>query len=181
MMDARHDVIVSAGGSAYFDVVAQELAGLWPDGISPTIVLRSGAYVTHDDGLYESISGYSRLISEGDPRPALHLWAQVLSCPEPGVAILGFGKRDAPIDAGMPIPIRLRKDDGDTESLHGWRVDRLNDHHAYLNASTGATPLAVGNLVELGISHPCTAFDRWKFIPVVDADLRVIDCVETFF
>ena len=45
------DVIVTAGGSTYFDVVADALTGGWPPGLSVRTVLRSGCYLTHDDGL----------------------------------------------------------------------------------------------------------------------------------
>lgn len=178
----RDRVIVSAGGSAYFDVVADHLSEPWPEGITPTLVLRSGAYVTHDDGLYEDISGYGRLGTPERPRPALHLWALVVSRPEHDLALAGFGKRDAPIDAGMPVPTRVRRSDGTIEPLEGWTVTNLNDHHAHLYRSRDdATAIEVGELIEVGISHPCTAFDRWKFIPIVDEEYRVVDCAETFF
>ena len=39
----------------------------------------------------------------------------------------------------------------------------------------------VGDLVGFGISHPCTAFDKWRVIPVVDDELRVTGAVRTFF
>jgi D-serine dehydratase len=32
-----------------------------------------------------------------------------------------------------------------------------------------------------GISHPCTAFDKWKFIPVVDDGYNVVDGIRTYF
>jgi D-serine dehydratase len=33
----------------------------------------------------------------------------------------------------------------------------------------------------LGISHPCTTLDKWRVIPVLDEDDRVVDVVHTFF
>jgi D-serine dehydratase len=33
----------------------------------------------------------------------------------------------------------------------------------------------------MGITHPCTSFDKWRVIPVVDDDDRVVDAVHTFF
>jgi D-serine deaminase-like pyridoxal phosphate-dependent protein len=36
-------------------------------------------------------------------------------------------------------------------------------------------------VVTLGLSHPCTAFDKWRLIPVVDADGTVAEAVETLF
>lgn len=63
----------------------------------------------------------------------------------------------------------------------GGTVTALNDQHAFLRDS-GAL---VGEVVRLGLSHPCTAFDKWTLIPVLDdADApnpRVVDLVRTFF
>jgi D-serine deaminase-like pyridoxal phosphate-dependent protein len=45
----------------------------------------------------------------------------------------------------------------------------------------------VGHVVRLGLSHPCTAFDKWREIPVIDAaagpdaDPVVVDLVRTYF
>jgi D-serine deaminase-like pyridoxal phosphate-dependent protein len=127
------------------------------------VVLRSGCYVTHDDGLYAESSPLDGL------RAALELWARVLSCPEPGLAIAGFGKRDASYDLGLPI---VRQPGGVT-------VEALNDQHAYLRDPDGV--LAVGDTVVCGISHPCTAFDKWPLIGVVDDDDIVLDAIRTYF
>jgi len=35
--------------------------------------------------------------------------------------------------------------------------------------------------VGCGISHPCTAFDKWRLLPVVDDGYGVIDAVLTYF
>jgi D-serine deaminase-like pyridoxal phosphate-dependent protein len=147
--------IVSAGGSTYVDVVIDELAA------AGDLIVRSGAYVAHDSGHYATSSRLAARL-----RPALEVWAQVLSAPEPGLAIVGMGKRDVPFDLGLPVPLEV---DGE--------VTGLNDHHAYLRA-TGLRP---GDVVRFGISHPCTAFDRWRAIPVVDDDLRIVDHLQTYF
>lgn len=173
-------VVVSAGGSAWFDLVAAELAGNWLPGRRLQVILRSGAYVTHDDGIYRHRTPFSR-IGEGSLRAALEVWAQVTSVPEPGLAIAGMGKREAPYDEGLPEPQRVRRRGRDTaEPLSGVVVERLNDHHAYLRL-TGPATLAPGDLVGFGISHPCTAFDHWRVIPVVDDDDRVTDLIRTYF
>jgi D-serine deaminase-like pyridoxal phosphate-dependent protein len=127
------------------------------------VVLRAGCYVTHDDGIYAESSPLAGL------RAALELRARVLSCPEPGLAIAGFGKRDAPYDLGLPI---VRRPGGVT-------VEALNDQHAYLRDPGGA--LAVGDTVVCGISHPCTAFDKWPLIGVVDDDDVVVGSIRTYF
>ncbi|MGX7828321.1 alanine racemase [Actinokineospora sp. 24-640] len=172
--------IVSAGGSAFFDVVAERLTEDWPIDVLP--VLRSGAYVTHDDGYYRGMSPLGatpRL--EGVPalRPALTGWAQVISRPEPELALLAAGKRDLPHDLGLPVPRLLRTASG-VEPLTGCRVTALNDQHAYLSVPAGR--LAVGDWVGLGLSHPCTTFDKWPLLPVTaDDGETVVDFVRTFF
>lgn len=68
----------------------------------------------------------------------------------------------------------------------GATVSALNDQHTFLRLPGGdATELPIGTVVRLGLSHPCTAFDKWRLIPVIDdADAptpRVIDLLHTFF
>jgi D-serine dehydratase len=175
------EFIVTAGGSVYFDVVTRELtaggSGL-PAGM--TVVLRSGGYLFHDHGFYGRVTPAARGVA-GAPvlRPALELWAQVVSRPEPGLALLSAGRRDAGFDAGLPVPLRARRRDGGAAALAG-EVTGLNDQHAYLRLDPG-TALAPGDLVCLGISHPCTTLDKWRVIPVLDEEDRVIDAVHTFF
>ena len=59
-------------------------------------------------------------------------------------------------------------------------VTELNDQHAYLRLDASAA-LRPGDLVCLGISHPCTTLDKWRVIPVVSDDGRVTDTVHAFF
>jgi D-serine deaminase-like pyridoxal phosphate-dependent protein len=176
------DFILSAGGSAFFDVVAAELAAAGP---GYRVVLRSGAYIAHDHGLYAGIapgapldSGHHR--SHPALTPALELWAQVLSRPEPGLAVLCAGRRDVSFDQGLPVPLRIRRRGGQQAAAAGMRVTRLDDQHAYLSVPDDAG-LGPGDLVCLGISHPCTTFDKWRVIPVVDDKYQVVDAVHTFF
>ena len=168
--------IISAGGSAYFDVVAAELTAADP---APAVVLRSGCYLTHDHGEYARI-GPAERGSGPALRPAIELWAPVLSVPEPGLALACAGRRDVAFDQGLPIPLRIRRADGSTEPAADLTVTRLDDQHAYL-ASPGGTVLEPGDLICFGISHPCTTFDKWRVIPVVDDDYHVIDAIHTFF
>jgi D-serine deaminase-like pyridoxal phosphate-dependent protein len=173
------EFIVTAGGSVYFDVVTRELTAGGAAGT--TVVLRSGGYLFHDHGLYQRATPAARGVA-GAPvfRPALELWAQVVSRPETGLALLGAGRRDVGFDAGLPVPLRARRRDGVTPWLAGAEVTGLNDQHAYLRLDPGSA-LAPGDLVCLGISHPCTTLDKWRVIPVLDEQDRVIDAVHTFF
>lgn len=141
--------LVTAGGSSYFDEVVAALGDL-----DATLVLRSGCYVTHDHGVYQRTSPLRDRF-----RPALELRAAVLSQPEDGLAILGFGRREAPTDDRLPVV--LGHDD--------WTVTAVNDHHAFLALPSGVR-LAPGTVLRLGLSHPCGAFDRWRAIPVLADD-----------
>ncbi|WUN35646.1 alanine racemase [Kitasatospora sp. NBC_00315] len=171
--------VVTAGGSAYFDTVAEILRPFAGAGA----VLRSGAYLAHDDGFYRGISPLAR--GAGTPlRSALHGWARVVSHPEPQLSLLDAGKRDLPYDEGMPEPQSVRGVDGTVSPVgSGARVERLNDQHAFLVGAGALAP--VGAVVRLGLSHPCTAFDKWTLIPVLDdADSpapRVVDLIRTYF
>ncbi len=173
--------LVSAGGSSYFDVVVNELTSDNGSGPTPPVVLRSGAYVTHDHGFYSRLTPSEQPGGSGpELRPALELWARVLSAPEPGLAIADAGRRDSSFDQGTPIPLRIRRPDGQTCDASGLRVSQLDDQHAYVRLPAGFE-LRPGDLVCMGISHPCTAFDKWQLIPVVDEDYRIVDVVRTFF
>ncbi len=158
------EVLVSAGGSAWFDRVIKALEGQWLHGHRIRAVLRSGASVTHDSGFYRERTPFNREPGDGSLAAGLEMWAQVLSTPEPGLAIVGMGKRDAPFDEGLPV-------------AEGLTVTRMNDHHTYV---TGGSP-AVGDLLRFGLSHPCTAFDKWRFIPVADDEDVVVDVLHTYF
>jgi D-serine deaminase-like pyridoxal phosphate-dependent protein len=152
-------VIVTAGGSTYFDAVADVLSGDW------RTIVRSGAYLTHDDGLYARTSPLRTAL-----QPALQVWAQVVSCPEPGLAILTMGRRDVSFDQDLPVPLGL------ADSV----VTKLNDQHAYLRLG-GDDSVEVGSWLGFGISHPCTVFDKWQLIPELDADDRVVGLIRTYF
>jgi D-serine deaminase-like pyridoxal phosphate-dependent protein len=176
------EVIVTVGGSAYFDQVAAALTTPWPDGLTVRPVLRSGAYLTHDEGLYRDTSplgAHPRMAGVPPLRPAFTIWAQVTSRPEPGLALLTMGKRDAAYDAGLPVPRLIRTATG-TAELTGCEVTKLNDQHAFM--AVGDAAVDVGDWVGLGLSHPCTIFDKWSLIPVVAPDGEtVVDLIRTYF
>ncbi|GAA0949035.1 alanine racemase [Nonomuraea longicatena] len=153
------DPLLSVGGSQWFDVIGRELAT-----VKATVVLRSGAYVSHDDGYYRERTPFNRV--EGELRPAFEIWAHVLSTPEPGLAVVGMGKRDAPYDEGLPIPRR-----------EGVTVVAMQDQHTVVRAD-GLRP---GDVLAFGISHPCTAFDKWRTLPVVDSGYRQVGTITTHF
>lgn len=175
----ENEIIVSAGGSIFFDRVAEILGPPWD--LPVRTVVRAGSYVAQDIDAYENLSplagrggGPHRLV------PALELWSTVLSVPEPGLAIAGFGKRDVSYDLALPTPLVLRHEDR-SESIAGdIEVKALYDQHAILRVSPHVD-LTVGDLLGLGITHPCTAFDKWRLLPLVDDDYTVTGAIRTFF
>ena len=182
--DPSGGVILSAGGSIFFDRAAEILTRPLSGGRHPHCVLRAGCYVSHDSGFYGRMSPFSR--PGADPAytlvPALEAWGEVLSSPEPRLALVGIGRRDVPFDLGLPAPGRLRSAGGTGEArdVSGSSVRALNDQHAFVELAPGIVAKP-GDWMSFGISHPCTAFDKWRLLPVIDDDDHVIDFVETQF
>jgi D-serine dehydratase len=224
---APGELILTAGGSMFFDIVAQELTAGWA-GRPPMVVLRSGVYIAFDHGIYarmapgggqpprhqprtapaagqnaigQDATGSNAARQDADRtgaakpdaagpgeavpgapalKPALELWAHVLSRPEPTLALACAGRRDVSFDAGLPVPLKTRQRGEAVRLATGMQAVRLDDQHCYLTVPAGAD-LAPGDLICLGVSHPCTTFDKWRVIPVVDDDYRVVDAIHTFF
>lgn len=176
------EIILSAGGSVYFDRVIASFGRAGGRLDTPVrTVLRSGCYVTHDSGVYDALSPFgSRASGAVHLRAALELWSTVVSRPEPGFAVLDFGKRDAPFDSGFPVVMRSCSDDGVERPRDAETVVAMNDQHAVIELDAGSD-LTVGDRVVLGISHPCTAFDRWRVLPLVDERGSVIAAIPTHF
>lgn len=178
------EVLLTAGGSAIFDLVAPALKLELSRPV--TGLLRSGCYVTHDQGSYQRMmSAVSQRTGCGAGlEAALEVWAYVQSCPEPGLAILAVGKRDISYDWALPTPLHVSpRGTSDLQAAPpDWSISQLNDQHAYLQGSGPEhAALQVGDTVCLGISHPCTTFDKWRWLPLVDGDYNVVDAVATCF
>ncbi|WP_267243137.1 amino acid deaminase [Streptomyces sp. PR69] len=175
------EIVVSAGGSAWFDTVADVFAQLPPLSLPVLKLLRSGAYVSHDDGHYRRLTPFNRIAQEGALQPAFRLWAQVVSRPTPEQAFVNAGKRDAAYDLDLPQAQVVRDArTGELRPADAIEVTKLSDQHAWLHTGPGAE-LEVGDWVGLGLSHPCTSFDKWQLIPLVEADGTVVDFIRTFF
>ena len=162
--------VISAGGSAYFDIVARELNKFEKP---RRLLLRSGGYITHDHKYYEEI--YPFASTDRSFQPAIEVWAQVISKPEKSFGVLNLGKRDIGNDLHNPIPIKSH--DGQVKRFSAV-IEKLNDQHGYLR---GKQEFSLAQLIGLGISHPCTTFDKWGLIPLVNDDYDLIDCLQTFF
>jgi D-serine dehydratase len=162
--------VISAGGSAYFDIVARELSKFEKP---KRLLLRSGGYITHDHKYYEEI--YPFASTDRSFQPAIEVWAQVISKPEKGFGVLNLGKRDIGNDLHNPMPIKSY--DGQVKSFSAV-IEKLNDQHGYLR---GRQDFSLAQLIGLGISHPCTTFDKWGLIPLVNDNYDLVDCLQTFF
>jgi len=184
--------IVSVGGSAYIDIVLPKLAALRGKGWQG--VIRSGAYLTHDSVHYAELNPFSRLPGGYALQPALTVWAQVLSVPEKGLAIIGAGKRDLAFDLDLPVPLWYRRPDaagvlGSKQPLPaGSTVTELNDQHTFMrfaaisnqdetapsNPNCEPSPqIEVGDVIGFGISHPCTVLDKWRILAIEDDDCLI--------
>lgn len=194
---ARRPALLSGAGSAWYDVVAEEFADVSSDGLID-VVLRPGCYVTHDVGVYKEAQ--SQILTRNPVAremgvallPALQLWAYVQSIPEPGRAIVGFGKRDAAFDAGFPEPSRHYRPSRDNAAAggtgtpreiaasEGWKIFQMMDQHAYLQIPADAD-IEVGDMIAFDISHPCLTFDKWRQVLMVDPSYQVTEVIGTYF
>jgi D-serine dehydratase len=178
-------VLLSAGGSAFYDLVIDELAAIRL-GRPHQVIVRSGCYLTQDWGAYAGLlADLHQRTGSADPdlQPALQVWAQVLSVPEPGLLILSAGRRDFGQDAGNPVALsHVRRGSAQLRPLSGsgWQMSAVSDQHAHMTVPPGHGA-EVGDLVALGPSHPCTTFDKWRIIHLVDADYNIIETITTDF
>ncbi len=183
----RSPILLSGAGSAWYDVVAEMFTSA-ALGDAIEIVLRPGCYLTHDAGVYREAqmkvmqrNSVANQMQAG-LLPALQIWAYVQSIPEPEKAIVAMGKRDASFDAGLPIPAQQYRpsDVAPKAAPSHWRLTRMMDQHAFMKIEQ-KDDLRVGDMVAFDISHPCLTFDKWRALPVLDAQYRVIDVIRTFF
>lgn len=183
LVEITGELVISAGGSVFFERVVAQLYRTSP-AMKERIVIRSGCYISHDDGVIHELSplGAEPRDSGEVFQPALEVWGVVLSRPEPTRVIVGVGKRDVSTDGLLPIAKKRRR--RNNHHVEVWtslgRAVRVDDQHTYLDVAE-SDDIAVGDLVALGISHPCTTFDKWRAIPIVDDDYRVVEVARTFF
>ena len=134
------EVLLTAGGSAYFNLVVKRLSAV-DLGRRARVLLRSGCYLFHDAGQYERL--LTRLEDRlpeawrvpGGLQPAIEIWGRVLSRPERALAILDFGKRDVSYDLDLPRPLFQAHPGHGARPIPedaGWKVVSLYDQHARL-------------------------------------------------
>jgi D-serine dehydratase len=184
--------IISAGGSSSFDLVASALATR-SYSAQPDIWLRPGVAPTYDHVVYQErlaemdqrqgfVLGGQVQSAQAIFRPALALWAAVQSIPDGDVALVAAGIRDFPADAGYPTLLEIYRQG----SLAGQfapgthQMSRANDQHGFLPLTVGLD-VRIGDVLKFGISHPCTAFDKWPVLFMIDAGNVVTEAIRTYF
>ncbi len=71
------------------------------------LVLRSGCYLVHDHGIYGTGTPSATGVRDAPTfRAALTVWARVVSCPEPGLALLDAGPPRRVLRRRLPDPAR---------------------------------------------------------------------------
>ena len=182
---APGEVILTAGGSAFYDMVLARFAhaGLR----RPTkVLIRSGCYLSQDSSRYRN--AFADIVARtpdaaqgGGLIPAIEVWSIVQSRPEPGKLLLTMGARDTQSDT-MPIPQTWYRPGMAAPATigPGHVCTGMNDQHTHMTVPPDS-PLAVGDLVACGVSHPCLTFDKWQVLYVVDDAYNVISAVRTFF
>jgi len=159
------EVIVSAGTSETFEKAAEQLSG-WEIGRPVRTLLRPGGYATYKIG--------------PDYLPVLEIWAAVLSKPEPGRVIAGFGRRDVPSDASFVTPTAAASNGVVRAVKAGVKVARLMDQHAIIEA--GDAEVEVADLIGCSIDNEFRpSFATWRQVPVVDDEYSVVEVLEILY
>ena len=179
---------MSGAGSAWYDVVAEEFSHQ-DVGQALQVILRPGCYLTHDVGIYRDadkrIHASNAIAREMGQSllPALQLWAYVQSRPEPNLAIIALGKRDAAFDAGYPVPA-LHYRPGVSVSpqviADDSAITSMMDQHAFMQVPPDSD-IKVGDMIAFDVSHPCLTFDKWRQLLLVDDRYEIVGAVETLF
>ncbi|MBU3021346.1 amino acid deaminase [Aestuariibacter sp. A3R04] len=185
------DIIVTGAGSAWYDLVSQHLHSHYRQ-IEFTPIIRPGCYLIHDTGIYQDaqravlerseLACQLSLEEAGQLESSLSLWAYVQSVPEPGLVIVGMGKRDVAFDAGLPTPeLHFRPGmPAPVKSAAEWKVTKIMDQHCMMSTSAEAD-LKPGDLLSFSTSHPCLTMDKWRFIGVMDDNYMIRQHITTYF
>ncbi len=185
---SKPPVILSAGGSSYYDIVVDRFAKARLD-CESMVLTRSGGYLFHDSIMYrrhfERMQERSTKIKEMDGGliPAIQVWSYVQSCPQPERIVLAVGKRDISFDDDLPVAelwYRPGVHDQPQSVCDDCRTVEMHTQHLHMDAPIDH-PFRIGDMISLGISQPCTTFDKWQVIPVVDDDYNVVSAIRTFF
>lgn len=172
LASSQFELILTAGGSSLFDQVIVRALPLLQGDRRIRLVLRSGACYFSDHGgiarrleALVSRAALAPVLGKTNPfQPVLRLWAEVLTHNAAGQAICGLGLRDTSHDQGPPVPLRIWRDGALLAEIAGSAtVEKLNDQHAFVS-HIGNVDMRIGDVVEFGISHPCTCLDKHSVV-----------------
>jgi D-serine dehydratase len=112
----------------------------------------------------------------------LEVWAYVQSRPEPTKVLLTIGARDTATGDDKPVAQTWYRQGMAAPAPigPGHIVTGMNDQHTHMTVPADS-PLAFGDMVSFGVSHPCLTFDKWQVIVVVDDEYNVKSAIRTFF
>lgn len=186
LLSDSEEVLLTGAGSVWYDIVAQRMRGAeLPDNVR--FAIRPGCYITHDRGVYQQSQMALRerdalaCTLGGDLASALELCAFVQSLPEPGLAIVGFGKRDVAFDTGLPQAVaHYREGIARPFAAGSMTTFDIMDQHAMVRYGED-TSLEVGDILVFSTSHPCITFDKWQKIYLIDDDYNTLEILETRF
>ena len=177
-------VLVSAGGSKFFDRVIRAL-GRDADfgGHACSLVLRSGCYLIHDHGVYAVNSPLGREVPEKDRlQPAIEIWAEVLSVPSLGSRLsdsVGATRRST---LGCRFCWRaVGRDERTLRQDVAGQLVKLDDQHGYLAVDPDTSGLRAGDRLVFGISHPVHHLRQVARRVLLDREQRVIRVLQTRF
>jgi D-serine dehydratase len=61
-----------------------------------------------------------------------------------------------------------------------FQIAVINDQHAHMTMPPHAD-LQVGDMIALGVSHPCTTFDKWQLLYLVNERYDIESAIQTHF
>ena len=131
------DVILTAGGTAYYDLAIHYLMqSTLKEKVQ--VITRSGCYLLHDSGYYNN--HFKHMVQRDEIAAAIQpamshaveVWSYVQSTPEPGLLILTMGKRDVSYDVTMPIPLFAYRGGERIALDKDFEITNMDDQHAFL-------------------------------------------------
>lgn len=185
----QDEVIITGAGSAWYDVVASQFKNMpLISGLICRYIIRPGCYLIHDTGIYQQAQNDILQRSqfacdiEGKLDSSLEIWAYVQSIPEPGLVIIGLGKRDVAFDAGLPTPEMHYKPEWKVPQKveKSWQVVEIMDQHCMMKVSSNSG-LSVGDLIVFSTSHPCLTIDKWRKLGVINNEYTINKTITTYF
>ena len=188
LLDDADPVLLSAGGSSFYDLAARILAE--PALRPPDPHRRAQRLLPHARRRpLRAAAPPTRRARPARPRrgPRVHARARGLGggrcpCRSPGWRCSGRGGATSARTPARRRSARHVRDGAERRApwLAEARIERVSDQHAMVALPDGAD-VRVGDVVALSPSHPCTTFDKWRAIHVVDEATTVLETVRTYF